>query len=433
MTESAAVTDSGADLERAAAGDLGRGRRKPPRTGWLVPATPGAGRRAAAALGALMVATFCLVTAENLPTGLLPQISSGLGVSLSAAGDLVAGYAVTVTVLTVPLTYATARIPRRPLLIGLMAVFIVANLGSAIAPDYSWLLASRAVAALVHAVFWAVVTVAAAELFAPSVRGRVIAMVFGATSIGTVIGVPAGTWLGQQAGWRVPFAALSGIGLLALVTIIVFLPSGALSEARRPEASTPDTRRYVVLLAAIVVTMTGVSMASTYTVPFLTGVAGFSLRSVSPLLLLRGAAGVAALSVAARLADRHPRAATTVPVALIAASFIGVALAGTVPLVTVVLNAVLGAAIFAMITTMTTELLAAAPGDLYLASAGGNAVFNAGTAAGASLGGLMLPGFGVRDITLVGGLLAAAALTVLLVDQLLKRSGRSRAGNLPGR
>lgn len=132
---------------------------------WL--AAPGAEAQPAAiwALCALMAATFCVVTTEHLPAGLLPQISSGLGVSLSAAGQLVTGYALTVMLLTVPLTYATRRIPRRPLLLGLMTVFVLAGMGSAVAPNYALLLVSRAVTALVHAVFWAVVTVTAMGLF----------------------------------------------------------------------------------------------------------------------------------------------------------------------------------------------------------------------------------------------------------------------------
>jgi DHA1 family inner membrane transport protein len=381
-----------------------------------------------AALGALMVATFCLVTTENLPAGLLPQISSGLGVSLSAAGQLVTGYALTVTLLTVPLTYATARIARRPLLLGLMTLFVLASLGSAAAPNFALLLVSRAVTALVHAVFWAVVTVTATGLFPPSVRGRIIAVVYGAASVATILGVPADSWIGQQAGWRVAFVALSAIGLVALVTVVAYLPSTAVEEAHTDETTVPDTPRYVVLLVTIVLAMTGLSMAFTYTVPFLTDVSGFSTRAVSPLLLLRGAAGVASVAIAGNLADRHPKLATTLPVALLSASLIGMYLVGTVPLLTAVLMATSGVALFTMITTLTSELLAVAPGNLYIASAGGNAVFNAGTAAGAALGAPVLSGSGVRSVALAGGLLAAAALAVLLADQLVRRVPRPARG-----
>ncbi|MFJ8753947.1 MFS transporter [Streptomyces sp. NPDC102441] len=388
------------------------------------PAGPGTEVRPAAiaALGALMVATFCVVTTENLPAGLLPQISSGLGVSLSAVGQLVTGYALTVMLLTIPLTYATSRIPRRPLLLGLMMLFVVASLGSAAAPNFALLLASRAVTALVHAVFWAVVTVTATGLFPPSMRGRIIAAVYGASSLATILGVPAGSWIGQQAGWRPAFVALSALGLIALITVIVFLPTTAVGKTQVSGTTVPDTRRYVVLLVTIVLAMTGLSTAFTYTVPFLTDVSGFSTQAISPLLLLRGVAGVASVALAGNLADRHAKLATTVPVALLSVSLIGMYLAGTVPLIAAVLMAASGVALFTMITTLTSELLAVAPGNLYIASAGGNAVFNAGTAAGAALGGLLLPAFGVRAVVLAGGLLPAVALAVLLIDQLIRRA-----------
>jgi DHA1 family inner membrane transport protein len=371
-----------------------------------------------------MAATFCVSTTENLPAGLLPEISAGLDVSLSAAGQLVTGYALVVMLLTVPLTYATRRVPRRPLLLGLMTLFVLAGLASALAPTFALLLASRAVTALVHAVFWAVVTVTATALFPVAVRGRVVAMVFGATSLATVLGVPAGSWVGQQAGWRAAFLALSAIGLVALVTVVLCLPSTASAEEAAAEQRVPDPARYVVLLITIVLTMTGLGAAFTYTVPFLLQVSGFSTEAISPLLLVRGAAGVAVLFLAGRLADRHPRPATVLPVALLAVSLLGMYVWGRVPLVAAVLMAVSGAALFAMITTLTSELLAVAPGDLYIASAVSNAVFNAGTAAGAAVGGMVLSGSGVRQVVLMGGLLVAAALVLLLVDQPARRVAR---------
>jgi predicted MFS family arabinose efflux permease len=392
---------------------------------WRSGARGGFGSRAVAALAALTVATFCISTTENLPSGLLPQMSAGLGVSLFAAGQLVTAYALTVLLCTLPLTHVTRRIARRPLLIGLMALFTLANLGSALAPDYGLLLASRIVTALVHALFWAVVTVVAVGLFAPAVRGRVLAVVNGATSVALVAGVPAGTWIGQEAGWRAAFAALSGVGLLAFAAIIAFLPAGVRSEAPGVEAARPDRRRFFVILAAIVLMMTGVSAFFTYTVPFLTGVSGFSARAISPLLLLRGAAGVAAMAFAGRLTDRRPRLAAAAPVALLAAAFFGLYAVGTVLLVAAVGMALTGLALFAMITAVSTELLAAAPGSLYIASACGSSAFNVGIAAGSLAGGLILHASGIRAVPLCAALLAAAALVVLLADQLAPRKRHS--------
>jgi len=313
-----------------------------------------------------------------------------------------------------------------------MTVFVLASLASAAAPNFILLLASRTLTAVVHAVFWAVVTVTATELFPPSVRGRIIAAVYGAGSVATILGVPAGSWIGQQAGWRVAFVALGGIGLIALVTVAVFLPPAVTRKEHTSNASAPDTPRYVVLLLTIVLAMAGLSMAFTYTVPFLTEVSGFPTQAISLLLLLRGGAGVASVAIAANLADHHPKLATTAPVALLAASLIGMYLMGTVPLLAAVLMATSGMALFTMITTLTSELLTVAPGNLYIASAGGNAVFNAGTAAGAALGGPVLSALGIRSVVLAGGLLAATALAVLLLDQhqLLRRRTPDESRNV---
>lgn len=185
------------------------------------------------------------------------------------------------------------------------------------------------------------------------------------------MGVPAGSWIGQHAGWRVAFVTLSGIGLIALATVAFFLPATAVAQPHTDDTAVPDTSRYVVLLVTIVLALTGLSMAFTYTVPFLTEVTGFSASAVAPLLLLRGTAGVASVAVAGNLADRHPKMATTAPVALLSVSLIGMYLAGTTPIVVAVLMATSGVAVFVMITTLTNELLAVAPGNLYIASAGG--------------------------------------------------------------
>jgi DHA1 family inner membrane transport protein len=392
-----------------------------------------------AALGALWLGTFCVSTTENLPAGLLPQMSAGLGVSLSAVGQLVTGYAVTVAVLSVPLTHATSRIPRRPLLAGLMALFVLASLGSALAPGYGLLLASRVAAAVVHAVWWAVVTVAAMSLFQPAVRGRVMAVLNGATAVATVLGVPAGAWLGQLAGWRAAFAGLCAASLAALAANIAFLPSAAAAivPATGPAAkgTRPDARRYAVLLVTIVLVMTGLSMAFTYTVPFLTDVSGFPVRAISPLLLLlRGAAGVASMAVAGSLADRSSMKLATIPsVAALSVAFLGLFTAGTDPVAAAVFVALSGAGLFTMLTTLTSEALAVAPASRYLASAGASAAFNAGAALGALGGGPILAAFGVRSTALVAGLLAAAAVAVLLADQLTARRTASQTKHPPFR
>ena len=163
-------------------------------------------RRPPAAVGALAVlgaSAFCFVTGETLPVGLLPVISASLHTSLSATGLLVTVYAVVVVLVSAPLTHLTRHVPRRYLLSGLLGVFVVGTLAAAAAPSYWWLMAARVVTALSQAVFWSIAPVAAAGLFPPEKRGRALAGVLAGAPLAVLFGVPAGTWMGQQAGWRV--------------------------------------------------------------------------------------------------------------------------------------------------------------------------------------------------------------------------------------
>lgn len=197
-----------------------------------------------------MLAAFTFNTAENLPIGLLGLVSESLRVSVSAVGLLVTGYGVTVAVASVPLAHVTRAVPRRHVLTGLLAGLVVSSLVAALGTSYWLLLVARLLTALAQALFWAVMGPVAVGLFAPEVRGRVVGALSVAGSLALVLGVPAGTWLGQQSDWLVSIAMLAALGLVSLVTIAVLLPT-KLQIERRPQpavspafgASTPAATR----------------------------------------------------------------------------------------------------------------------------------------------------------------------------------------------
>lgn len=382
-------------------------------------ASPAARTRAAAltAFGALTLATFCFVTSENLPAGLLPLIAEDLQSSLSAVGLLVTGYGLTVAVVSVPLTRATRRIPRRLLLSGLLAVFVGASLGSTLAPTIELLMLSRVVSALAHAVFWAVAVVTAAGLFPPEVRGRVVSAVFGASSVATVLGVPAGSWLGERAGWRSAFLVLTCLGVLAFAAIAALLPNTPVGQGHAERATDPDRRRFAILLAVAGLAIAGLSAATTYTVPFLLEVSNFSGEAIGPLLFLRGAAGIVAMAGAGVLLDRRPRQALLIPTALLALALLGLYALGGDPVVAAVAMAVSGAAMFVMIAAMADRVLRVAPGSTEIASAWFSAVFNVSIAFGAFIGAALLPAVGVRSTALAAAILVAGAVVLLAIEQ----------------
>ena len=265
--------------------------------------------RSVVALAALSMAAFCYVTVELLPVGLLPVIAADVDVSLSAVGLLVTGYAVTVAVASLPLTHVVRRILRRYLLTALLAVFVVATSVSVLG-GYRLLLGGRIATALSQAVFWAVVAPAAAALFSAQYRGRVTAAVFSGGSLATVVGVPGGTWLGQQTSWRVAFLTVAGLGLLAMIAVAVLLPSTSPAHGQAASGSAPHTRRYWLTIAATAVAITGGFAGFTYITPFLTDVSGFAPGAVTWILLVYGVAGLVGVVVGGAMArsHRHSRA-----------------------------------------------------------------------------------------------------------------------------
>lgn len=246
--------------------------------------------RAYAALIALSVAAFCYVATETLPIGLLSLISDDLHVSLADTGLLVTGYAVTVCVVTLPLAYVTQRVPRRRLMAALLAILVAATLVTATAQNYAFLFSARVGAALTQALFWAVVAPAAAGMFPVPVRGRVTSVVFAGASLAPMLGVPAGTWLGQQVGWRVAFFALAGLAFLAFAAVALLMPTVPTGVGQAATGIRPNARRYWITVSVTALSVAGLFSAFTYTAVFLTDVAGFAPAAIGLLLLVRGLA-----------------------------------------------------------------------------------------------------------------------------------------------
>jgi len=175
------------------------------------------------AVYALTISAFAIGTTEFVIMGLLPIVARDLGVSIPAAGMLVTGYALGVVVGAPILTLATTRVPRKPLLIGLMAIFILGNLIAALAPNYAVLMVARVVASFTHGAFFGVGSVVAAGMVTPDKRARAIAMMFTGLALANILGVPVGTAIGQAFGWRATFWAVTALGLLAAVALAVLV------------------------------------------------------------------------------------------------------------------------------------------------------------------------------------------------------------------
>jgi DHA1 family inner membrane transport protein len=370
---------------------------------------------------ALAAAAFCYVATETMPIGILTLIAGDLGVSPPAVGLLITGYAVTVAVITIPLTYATRRVPRRRLMIVLLAVLVMANLLSAAASTYPVLLGARLFAAVSQAIFWAVVAPVVAAMFDVTVRGRVNAVVFAGASLGPMLGVPAGTWIGQQSGWRAAFLALAGLALVAFAALAAAMPAVEVSATHAATGTNPDRRRYAIVVTVTTLSVAGLYTAFTYTEILLTAVTGFAAAAVAPLLLARGVADFAGIAAGGYASDRWQRGAVTGSVAVLAVSLLALyATAASRPAAAVLL-AVTGFAVGALTPALQNRVMEVAPGSTDMASAGNSVAFNVGIAAGSLLGAIVLEGSGARATALAGGLLSVGAMLLFLAEPLIAR------------
>jgi len=334
------------------------------------------------------------------------------------ASFLVTAYGLVVVIASIPLTYLTRAVPRRVLIATLLAAYVASSLGSALAGSYGTLMATRVVTALGQAVFWSVVVPIAAGLFPAEVRGRALAVLFGGVSVAAVVGVPAGTWVGQHLGWRWSFAMLAAAGAVALVALAATLPPDCrrLVDPAGP-GSQPDRRRFSALITMTALATTGSFVFLTYLSPYLTDAIGLSAGLLSVVLLLRGLAGIGGVAVAGPLVDARPRLAIALPVAVQAAALL-LLVHPPGPVAAVVLVALTGYAFAAFTTPLSTRILQTAPIRLDLATSVSSTGVNVGITLGALIGSALLDGgSSVRSTALAGGLLTLAALALAALDR----------------
>lgn len=379
-----------------------------------------------------MLAAFTFNTAENLPIGLLELIAEGLHVSLPSVGHLVTGYGLTVAVASLPLAHFTRAMPRRHVLTALLTALVVSSLVAALAGSYWLLLGARLLTALAQALFWAVMGPVAVGLFRPGSRGRVIGALSVAGSLALVLGVPAGTWLGRQSGWPVPVAGVAALGSVSLVTIAVLLPTSRPEEGHAAYGTRPDARRFGTVLAAGILSATGAFAGYTYVVKFLGDVSGFSGGAVNALLVAFGIACLAGVTLTGALLDRFPDSVLAAAVATQAVGMLGLYAAGGDPVAAAVFLALTGAALGPVFMATQNEMLHCAPGRTDMALAANSGAYNAGIAAGAALGGLVLSLSDVRGTFLLGGLLSVAGCAVLLGERLVPGGGAEWSGPRAG-
>ncbi|MEU8865246.1 MFS transporter [Streptomyces umbrinus] len=390
-------------------------------------------------LVALALGGFGIGLTEFLIAGLLPQVASSFAVSEAAAGWLISGYALSVAVGAIALTAATARLPRKAVLVGLVALFVVGNLLSAVAPSYPVMLLGRIVAALCHGSFFGIGSLVARSLVAPEKKSRAVAVMFAGLTLANVLGVPFGALVGERWGWRAAFWAVTAIGVLALAGIAALVPDGA-GETRSPrvtrhsDPSPADGLRAQfrafrswqvwLTLTATALSYGGMFGAFSYIAYTFTEVGGFSSSDVAWLLMVYGVGLVVGNLVGGRAADHDRDRALVLALLGLAVTLAVFGLLAANATASVILVFLMGLFGFASVPGMITRVTDFAHGAALAASANVSAS-NIGNALGAWLGGLAITaGLGYTAPLYVG---AGIVLISVIVMAVAARQAKSPA------
>lgn len=368
---------------------------------------------------ALAIGAFGIGLTEFVIMGLLPEVATDFGVTEATAGWLISGYALSVVVGALGLTAATTRLPRKPVLLGLVVLFIAGNALTAVAPDYSVAMMGRIIAALCHGAFFGIGAVVAADLVAPEKKARAIAIMFTGLTAANVFGVPFGTFIGQQFGWRSTFWVISAIGVIAFAGIALLVtaptPSGQ-QVSLRSELRAFRSGQVWLSLVVTALAFGGMFGAFTYIAYTLTGVTGFADTTVPWLLVLFGVGLVAGNAIGGRLADRSIDRTLLVFIAALVVVLVLFGLFAWSQPVTIAILMLMGAFGFGTVPGLQSRIMQYAGGAPTLASGANIGAFNVGNALGAWAGGLgIAAGLGYTSPIWIGAAITASALVVMVI------------------
>lgn len=368
---------------------------------------------------ALFLAAFGIGTAEFVIAGLLPDVSVDLGVSIPTAGLLISAYAIGVAIGGPLVTLALARVPRKSALLILVGTFTIGQVLCALAPDYTLLMVARLLVSIGHGAYFGVAAITATRIAGPGKAGRAVALLLAGITVSNIIGVPAGTAIGNALGWRATFWAVGGLSLLSVAAIALFVPASP--PEHRAAASLGNEIRVLgrpqIWMTFIIVMVAMIAQFSlfTYIAPFLTEITRVPAEVVPWLLLLFGVGSTLGVLIGGRLAD-WKLMPTLVGMLLAAAAVYGVIwLAGGNVWVVAVCIVLWSGLSFGFGAPAQTRILKAAADAPNLASPLVPTAFNIGIALGASIGAAALEaGWGYPSLPLIGVVssLAAAAIAV---------------------
>ncbi|GIP22828.1 MFS transporter [Paenibacillus sp. J22TS3] len=378
----------------------------------------------------LTLGAFAIGMTEFIIMGLLPNVAYDLSVTIPQAGQLITSYALGVAVGAPLLTVLTHRMPQKKLLVLLMAIFIAGNAFSAIAPTYFLLIGARIVTALAHGTFLGVGSLIASRLVRPDKRAGAVSMVLAGLTVANIIGVPFGTFIGQQLGWRSSFGAITILGLISLLGIIRFIP---VIRQDQPSSLVQEFRSLIhpqVLLMLLTGAFGCASLFSmfTYLTPALEMISGYKEHEVTWILVLFGIGVTLGNLVGGKLADW-----SLMPSLITNFAVLGIILAVLTftlhyAVLAVITVFVWGVAAFGIMPGVQVRILNLAHKAPLLASTSSHSALNLGNASGAYLGGLVITYAGLPNVPWLAAGLALLGCGGAILSYSIERRGKKQTG-----
>lgn len=389
------------------------------------------------AIFALFLGTFSIGTTEFVISGILPAIAADLGVSIPSAGLLVTFYALGVAIGGPIMTLALASMPRKSMALAMMGLFIAGHVICALADGYVWVMVGRVVTAVGHGAFFGLAVVLAAKVARPEAVGKALSFIFAGVAIANIIGVPAGTWIGTNWGWRTTFWLVGGLAVIAVIGITLFVPKGSDADAKTSGVAAQfralANMQVLTSFALIFLMMIAMWSLNTFIAPYLVEVVGMPAGWLAVVLLGFGLVATLGTFIGGPLADRAPIPTMRWCYIAFAGAYLAISLlAGTNLYVGIGVVTLFVLPLTLVATTVQNRVLIGAKEAPELASTLISSVFNAGTALGSLLGASALSAgvtYGQLPLLSLGAATLAAILAVV-VTTMDRRKLQAAAGRV---
>ncbi|WP_312966794.1 MFS transporter [Acinetobacter gerneri] len=379
---------------------------------------------------ALAIGAFAIGTTEFSPMGFLPQIAESLNISIPSAGMLITAYALGVMIGAPIMTLWFGHFSRRKALILLMSIFTIGNILAAIAPSYLGLMGARIITSLNHGAFFGIGSIVATSVVPKDKQASAVAMMFMGLTIANIGGVPLATWIGQNIGWRMSFAAIAVLGLVTMLALYKALPEGTVGQ--RPDVKTElkVLTRLPVVLALLTTVMSAGAMFTLYTyiAPSLMTITHASPSYITLMLVLIGIGFSIGNHFGGKFADLSLIKTLTGFLLLLMSMMLLFPILAQTHLGAAIALIIWGAAAFAVVPPLQMRVMSVAHDAPGLASSVNIGAFNLGNALGAAAGGAVLSlGMGYAAVSIMGAILTALGLVLVFIQMKIMRAPAQQA------